>query len=79
MARRQHLDIHLLMHQLLAGLTDITAVDIKKPATSDCRLVIGRNRLGCGIGRPSGVADECQREQAGEGHNSIKHGFPPKS
>src|SRR5690348_2578799 len=30
MARRQHLDIHLLMHQLLAGLTDIAAADIKK-------------------------------------------------
>jgi hypothetical protein len=31
MVRRQHLDIHLLMHELLAGLTDITAVDIKNP------------------------------------------------
>src|SRR5580704_2952171 len=78
MARRQHLDIHLLMHQLLAGLTDITTSDIKKAATGDCRLVIGRNRAGRGIGRPSGVADECQREQASEGHNSIKHSFPPR-
>jgi hypothetical protein len=79
MARRQHLDIHLLMHQLLAGLTDIAAVYIKKPATGDCRLVIGRNRPGWCIGRASGVADECQSEQAGEGRNSMKHGFPPQS
>lgn len=79
MAWCQHLDIHLLMHQLLAGLTDITASDIKKAATGDCRLIVGRNRPGCGIGRPSGVADECQREQAGEGHNSIKHSLPPQS
>jgi hypothetical protein len=38
MARRQHLDIHLLMHQLLAGLTDIAAADIK---TRDGRLPTG--------------------------------------
>jgi hypothetical protein len=68
------------MHQLLPGLIDIAAVDIKKPATGNRRLVIGRNRrFGCGIGRASGVVDECQSEQASEGHNSMKHGFPPLS
>ena len=87
MARDQHLDIHLAVHQLLAGRADIGAADIKIPAASDRRLVVTRHCFACGLGCLGGAGDHGRREQACEDHrrgeqagsdySTIKHGFLP--
>ena len=49
MAGRQDFDIHLLMHPLLARLTDIGTANIEIPTVCNYRLVVARGRFGGAI------------------------------
>jgi hypothetical protein len=75
-AGRQDFDIHLLVHPLLARLTDIGAADIEISTVRDCRLVVTRDRFGGPIRRLGGVTDARQHEQGSNDHDSVKHRCP---
>jgi hypothetical protein len=65
---------HLLVHPLLAGLTDIGAADIEVPMAGDCQLIVSWDRPGWGFSCRSADTDECQHKQPGNGQEFIGHG-----